>query len=292
MSNKLIDMEEPKRKVFGYLEKKHPVLLHGPAGIGKTGLALEIGKEKKWKIIRINASEARTKKRLEWVYRLARTKPTKVILFLIDEIDGFHDWGYLQKILLNCKHPIIMTANEYSDKGWGIPTWVFKNPKTKRKFVRTLKIWPPRHDQLVRILKQKGMKGDFSKVTTRDVRSSMLAMSNDAESYVDYSPFELIKIMINNPKVIVKEVEKIGNWRFWRDWRYWFTHNLPIFHRGIDLFMSMEILSEVDLYNNPLLLQYLPKPILGGRGKKPEYPEYLKTLKKYKNKNRKKERKN
>ena len=174
MTDKLYMMGEQKQKALGYIKAKHPVLFHGAPSTGKTQLALEIAKEQGWKAIRINASDSRTKETLEQYYRLMRTKAVVrkfgkkrvgKLLFLIDEVDSFHDWKFLQVMLMNTQHPTILTCNDF----WRIPKWVFKNPKTKRMIIRTMKFYEPTQDRVVAILKEKGLKGNFSGIT-KDIR--------------------------------------------------------------------------------------------------------------------------
>lgn len=285
---KLIGLEEVRASTLKALNDKKPVLLYGPSGVGKTALAEEIAVQKKWRLMKINSSDSRTKSLLESNYRLMRTKPVKKLLFLLDEVDGFYDWNYLKKMLVNCQHPVIMTANEE----WKIKKWVFTNPKTKRKFVKEIKVWAPRRSDLTKILEKKGIKGDFSKLGSKakDIRSSELIMRYGSEGYEDLSPFDKIKQMINNPNTIINEINEIGSNKFWKQWCYWFLHNLPIFHRGYSLYEAMEIVSQVDLSSDPTLLKFLPEPILGGKGQKPEYPSFFKIRKKYWQEEQKKKR--
>ena len=285
MTEKLILMDQYKKKALGYLSEKKPVLFWGESGIGKTALAFEIAKDKGWKVIRINASDSRTKDLLEQHYRMIRTrsktlkfgkKKVGILLFLFDEVDGFYDWGYLQTMLSNAQHPVILTANEM----WKIPQWVFKHPKTKKGFVRTMKFYPPRAEEIVKILRAKGIDGNFAGIT-RDVRAAQHVLEHGSSSDVIRNNFEQIKFMITNPMSILEETKKGRSWKFFSNWNAWFLENIPTFHRGYLLYESLELLSMADIYQKPEILQFLPEVPVGGTGQKPNYPEYLKVLKKY-----------
>jgi len=284
-------MADKKEKALGYLKAKHHVAFHGDPSTGKTELALEIAREQGWKVIKINASDSRTKETLEQYFRLMRTKAvTRVIgkkrigklVFLLDEVDGFHDWKFLQLMLFNSQHPIILTANDL----WKIPQWVFKNPKTKRSMVRTMKFYPPTQDKIVTILRAKGIDGNFAGIT-RDLRSAEHILKFGSSAEVERNQFDQIKYMINNPEVILEMAKNKSSWKFFEEWNNWLLHNLPIFLRGYPLFEALELMSMADMYRKPEILQFLPVPIVGGKGQEPEYPEYLKTLKKYRYNKRK-----
>jgi len=290
--NKLVLLDEQKKKILAYLSEKKPVLIHGETGLGKTSMAFEIAKEKGWKLIRINASDSRTKDTLEKYYRMIRTrskkikfgkKKTGILLFLFDEVDGFYDCGYLHTMLVNAQHPVILTANN----DWKIPKWVFKHPKTRRSFVRTIKFYPPKAEDIVKILRAKGIDGNFAGIT-RDVRAAEKVLLYGSSSDPIRNQFDQTKYMITSPSSIVKEVEKARSWKFFSNWTTWFLENLPIFHRVYMLFESLELMSIADIYQKPEVLQFLPEVPVGGAGQKTKYPEYLHVLKKYKRNSRKK----
>ena len=100
--------------------KKKAILLHGPAGTGKTTLAYIIKKELDLELLELNASDFRNKEQLEVKLKPATEqsslfKKSKVIL--VDEVDGLSsmkDRGGLTELITlieNTKFPIIITAN-------------------------------------------------------------------------------------------------------------------------------------------------------------------------------------
>lgn len=108
---KLFLQEFPKRK---------GIILHGPAGTGKTSLAIASAKESNLEIFELNASDLRNRKKLEEVLKpatlqLSLFKKGKIIL--MDEVDGVTgtDIGgipELIRVLDESKFPIIMTCND------------------------------------------------------------------------------------------------------------------------------------------------------------------------------------
>lgn len=291
MIEKLILFDTRKTKLMGYLDAEKPVILYGPPGIGKTALCIEVARDRGTRLVRINSSDLRTKEELLPYYRIIRTrsvtlkiggKKTGKLLFLFDEVDGFHDWDFLKTMLLNASHDVLLTANEL----WKIPKWVFQKPVTPKSkktvsFVKTMKIYPPRQEEVVKILRAKGIDGNFAGIT-RDIRAAQHTLQYGSQSEQVLNNFEQIKIMINNPRSIPKFIDREGKWAFMSNWNAWFLHHLPIFHRGYQLFESLEIMSMVDIHSDPYMLRFLPETLIGGKGQGPEYPEYLKVLKKYK----------
>ena len=100
--------------------KKKAIILHGPAGTGKTSLALAAAKENELEILELNSSDLRNRAKLEEILKPAAQQKSlfkKGKLILMDEIDGVTgtDRGGIPELvrLINItKFPVIMTCND------------------------------------------------------------------------------------------------------------------------------------------------------------------------------------
>lgn len=100
--------------------KKKGLILHGPAGTGKTSLVYAAASDIKAELFELNASDLRNRTKLEGILKPATIqqslfKSTKILL--MDEVDGVTgtDIGgipELVRILQETKFPIVMTCND------------------------------------------------------------------------------------------------------------------------------------------------------------------------------------
>lgn len=100
--------------------KKNAVLLHGPAGTGKTTLAHVFANELNYELFELNASDLRNRQKLDEVLKpstLQKSLFAKGKVILVDEADGVTatDFGGLQELILlieKTKFPVIVTCND------------------------------------------------------------------------------------------------------------------------------------------------------------------------------------
>ena len=119
----LIGQEKAVLDIKSFLKefpKKRGLIIHGPAGTGKTSLALAAAQENDYDVLELNASDLRNRVKLEEVLKPATLQKSlfkKGKILLMDEVDGVTgaDMGgipELIKILENTRYPILMTCND------------------------------------------------------------------------------------------------------------------------------------------------------------------------------------
>jgi replication factor C large subunit len=103
------------------IPKKKAVLLHGPAGTGKTVTAEAASKDLNFDLLEMNASDKRTNASIGRIVGAAVDQSSllgKKRMILLDEVDGIDsraDRGAVEAIISaikNSKWPIILTAND------------------------------------------------------------------------------------------------------------------------------------------------------------------------------------
>lgn len=255
----LINVNKQKDRTYKVLSKKpfKPIIYYGDPGIGKTALAKVVAKDKGLRIFHFNSSDERTKESYEALLKRLQSNQLEPTLFLLDEIDGFKNFKRLTVILKNNKNPIICTCNEF----WRIPESI------KKKCV-CMRFYKPRKADIVKLMKEKGVKGNYSK-TSYDVRNSIISVGTGTDTYKALSDFEKIKAIFR----------KQYDGKYDRKLFIWILDNIPTFYRGFDIVKATEILSQADLLNKPEILKYLPM----GSSSDPKYPYYLTRLKVFKN---------
>ena len=100
--------------------KKKAMILHGPAGTGKTSLAIAAARENSLEILELNSSDLRNRAKLEAILEPAVQQQSlfrKGKIILMDEVDGVTGTEIggipeLVKLIMMTNYPIIMTCND------------------------------------------------------------------------------------------------------------------------------------------------------------------------------------
>jgi len=235
------------------MDKKKPVIFFGDPGIGKTSSVYEIARRKKINVIEFNISDSRRKSEFERISQTMSMKTQEPCVFLFDEIDGFRNFPRLKKLFISPRHPIICTCND-----------IYKVPRDVVALTEKIKFYPPTKNQIVQLIKDKNIKGNFSQISY-DVRNSLLTVENKgAQAYEDH------RNMFETTKKIFNGTFK-GPWL--RTQFIWIFDNIPEFYSGRNLVVANYLLAQADIQNNPDLLKHLPKP--NRYGAKIGRPNYL-----------------
>ena len=188
----MIGNEEAKESFVNWIGKwvkgTKPLLLVGPPGIGKTTMAILGSKLFNYDLISLNASDVRTKQRIQDVLNPVMGNITvlgKPMIF-VDEVDGIHgrsDYGGVEALVDILKEPtvpIVLAANsETSDK-----------MKSIKKVTTTVKMRPipPRlmRFYLEEILRREGASlqiGSLIKLVLNS-RGDIRSMLNSAQALI------------------------------------------------------------------------------------------------------------
>ncbi|MBX4212305.1 replication factor C large subunit [Candidatus Pacearchaeota archaeon] len=189
-SSELVSQEKAVQEVKDFLKnfpKKKALVLYGPAGTGKTSLALAVARENNLEILELNSSDLRNRMKLEQILKPASEqmslfKKSKIIL--MDEVDGVtgSDIGgipELVRVITVSRYPIIMTCND---------AWQSKLSPVRAKS-KMVEMKALDRTAIARILQNVAEKEDikkdptfFSQIATKaqgDVRAAL----NDLQSY-------------------------------------------------------------------------------------------------------------
>ncbi|MFH1501194.1 MAG: replication factor C large subunit [archaeon] len=117
-------IQKAKNFVKNFPQKKKAIILHGPAGTGKTSLVYAIANETNSEIFELNASDLRNKDKLRSVLSPATIQASlsgRNKIILVDEVEGVtgSDRGgipELSSIIDASAFPVLITANNIWDK--------------------------------------------------------------------------------------------------------------------------------------------------------------------------------
>ena len=186
----ILGQEKAAQEVINFLKefpKKRALILYGPAGTGKTSLALAAAKENDLDVLELNSSDLRNRAKLEEVLRPATLQKSlfkKGRLLLVDEVDGVTgtDIGGIPELIRLVeitRHPIIMTCND---------VWQSKLSQLRQKcrLVEMKSLSPLIITSLLKkIVEKEQIKRDISFLNKIAIKSQgdIRAALNDLQSY-------------------------------------------------------------------------------------------------------------
>ncbi|MBT8242794.1 MAG: AAA family ATPase [Nitrosopumilus sp.] len=184
----MVGNEEARAAIIEWFVKwkkgTKPLLLVGPPGIGKTTIAYLVAKQFGYDMIGLNASDVRSKSRINEILTpvLANVTVMGVPMIFVDEVDGIHgrgDYGgasALVDILKEPTVPIILAANnDDSDK-----------MKSIKKVVKTIqfKKIPPR---LLRVYLENILKKQSAKISPGALIKVIDKSKGDVRSMINFT---------------------------------------------------------------------------------------------------------
>jgi replication factor C large subunit len=258
---------------FKNFPRKKALLLHGPAGTGKTSLAHILAKETGSEIFELNASDLRDKEKLEAVMKPATQqqslygKKSKVIL--VDEVDGLSvDKGGLPELLVlieKTSHPIIITANNIWQQKFAL----------LRKKAELVALKEISYQVMLTLLnnisikEQKQIKEDVIKAIAAKSRGDVRAALNDLQTVLtveiaigdlderekEEDIFHILRKVFKNqsdPKIteVYDNVEMPID-----DIFLWVEENIPYEYKGEALARAYDALSKADVFRGRIYRQ-------------------------------------
>ena len=241
-------------------KRQKPLLLYGPPGCGKTTLVHVLAKEMGWEIVETNASDARSKKKLEENIGPAAGATTLSggkRLVVVDEVDGIDtksDRGAVSAMMVmisEATQPMILLANDPYGKKIkefkAVAEFIELKPVDKRSMAKFLKFVTASEeleadDLLIKEIVDKA---------NGDVRSALIDLQSISSHDRDRS-MSIFKGMAHlfkatdfeTAKRIPREVDVDPDLFF-----MWVEENIPReYDKPEDIYRAFEALSRADIF--------------------------------------------
>ena len=276
-----VDQEEARKTFIAWYEQwkagrpeKKAVLLHGPAGTGKSSFVQAFANSYNLELYEMNASDYRRKSDIDRLVRVAASTGSlsgRGKLIFLDEVDGLNpksDEGGVEAILQLIevsKHPVVMAANDaYSP-----------NIRSLRDVSLLIEFKRLRETAIVQALsricekegihcEQDGLK-EIARRSEGDLRSAINDLQAIAEAYGrvtlelakalsayrnrEYAPFEALR-RIFNAKYIFQARDAISSANIDYDTlKIWINEHIPTYYdTPEEVSRAYEALSRADVY--------------------------------------------
>ncbi|MBU1136295.1 MAG: replication factor C large subunit [Nanoarchaeota archaeon] len=263
-------------KIFNFFKNfpmKKSMVLHGPAGNGKTSLVHALAFETNSEIIELNASDLRNRGQIDTVIKSASKQKSlfnenKIIL--VDEVDGLSaakDRGGIQeliRVIETSSFPVIATANKIWDKKFSL----------LRKISELVEMKELKHTAVFEILKticqkenldvQNNLLLGIAMKSKGDVRAAIndLQTINSETIHENLDERDREDSIFNIMKQIFKDAvneetislyDKVG---MPLDEIYlWMDENIPLEYSGEELYKAINCLSKADVFRGRIYRQ-------------------------------------
>ncbi len=275
------DLAISQVKTFFYafsrgMSKKKAILLHGPAGTGKTTLAHVLAKENELELFELNASDLRNRAKLEEILKpstLQSSLFSKGKIILVDEVDGVTgtDRGGLPELIAlieKTKFPIIITANDVWNRKFSL-----LRKKTELVALKELNLGIVL-DILKNMMRLEGkvVEIDLLNAIVTKTKGDLRAAINDLQSVLHVGTGEIeehhigereksrdifhalkdvfkLPIDKNTPKIfdnVDLELDQI---------LLWLEKNIPKEYQGKELVRAIDLLSKADVFRGRIYRQ-------------------------------------
>jgi replication factor C large subunit len=252
--------------------RKKSIILHGPAGTGKTSLTYALAKEMNSEIIEINASDLRDREQMKKIMGSASQQSSlfaKNKVLLIDEVDGVtkDDRGGLLELLIlidKTSFPIIMTANDIWDKKFSV----------LRRKSELIELKDINYKDILLLLRDVAKKEKLSineeelKILAIKANGDIRAALNDLQTITEgtdineigerdkeVSIFNILKIIFQditrNDVLSLLEKTKLDL----DEIALWIEENIPNVYKKEELYYAFEALSKADIFKRRIVRQ-------------------------------------
>ena len=259
------------------LTKKKAILLHGPAGTGKTTLAYISANELNHEIFELNASDLRNRKKLDEVLKpstLQKSLFNKGKIILVDEVDGVTSTEYggiaeLLALIDKTKFPIIITCNDI----WQNKFSLLRNrcemvPMKELTYNISLEILKDIVKKENKVVSESLLK-EIAAKSRGDLRAALNDLQSIIDSEVDettasdiISLREKTQDIFNTLKVLFKQRTNDETPRIFDtvdmdldQITLWVEENISKEYKGVELARAFEALSRADIFKGRIYRQ-------------------------------------